>query len=170
MYTHPEWIVESFLSLVVCVPVYANVRGKIPNYPNLVDIQRRFNVHMMSIDVVWTLCAYWESSVTYCYSFVIKSTENKVFGETNYFSFPFVYNNFCRNGSVIANLTLTFASFDSSQFLMLQDSVEIEKSLGKLQLKDHNPYILNIGPGGLVLCHQAMFPSNFLDRHFQDSD
>ena len=47
---------------------------------------------------------------------------------------------------MVANLTLDFLSFDSFQFLILQDSVEVDKSLGKLQLTHHEPYIIGIGP------------------------
>ena len=53
-----------------------------------------------------------------------------------------------RNGSVIVNLTLDYLSFDSFQFLLLQDSVEVDQSLGKIRLNYHQPYIVGIGPEG----------------------
>ena len=65
--------------------------------------------------------------------------------------FSFNYDFFLvihRNGSVIVNLTLDFLSFDSFQFLLLQDSIEVDKSLGKIPLNQHQPYIIGIGPEG----------------------
>ena len=48
-----------------------------------------------------------------------------------------------RAGSVIANITVYFSSFDSYQFIYLQDSIEIENSLGKLSLNEwHGTYFL----------------------------
>ncbi|XP_066913417.1 uncharacterized protein [Clytia hemisphaerica] len=60
-----------------------------------------------------------------------------------------VLNN-VRNGSIIANTTLTFSSFDSFQFIIIQDSIEIENSIGKLDLTAASASGLqtmyNIGP------------------------
>jgi len=66
--------------------------------------------------------------------------------------------NFCfRNGSVVVNFTLTFSSFDSHQFITIQDSIEVEKTIDKMILlnpqnddNENNAYY-TIGPNGLLI-------------------
>ena len=60
---------------------------------------------------------------------------------------PFLHY-FTRNGSVVVNLTIEFTSFDSFQFIVLQDSVEVEYAINKLILKPNQAVKYKIGPNG----------------------
>jgi len=52
-----------------------------------------------------------------------------------------------RPGSVIANFTIYYSGFDSYQFVLLQDSIDVDHSIGKLDIMPY-PSQYAIGPNG----------------------
>ena len=56
---------------------------------------------------------------------------------------------FNRPGSVVANFTIYYSGFDSYQFVLLQDSIDVDHSIGKLELMPYPTQYL-IGPNGNI--------------------
>ena len=56
-----------------------------------------------------------------------------------------------RPGSVIANFTIYYNGFDSYQFVLLQDVIDVDKSIGKLDLMPY-PTSFQLGPNGEIRC------------------
>ena len=52
-----------------------------------------------------------------------------------------------RQGSVIANFTIWYQGFDSYQFVLLQDVIEVDRSINKLDLMPY-PTQFQLGPNG----------------------
>uniref|UniRef100_A0A7M5UJ08 Fibronectin type-III domain-containing protein n=1 Tax=Clytia hemisphaerica TaxID=252671 RepID=A0A7M5UJ08_9CNID len=64
-------------------------------------------------------------------------------------------------GSVVANFTIHYSGFDSYQFVLLQDSIDVDNSIGKLDLLPSNvqyeigPKVLNSGPSSITALPQS---------------
>ncbi|XP_066923996.1 uncharacterized protein [Clytia hemisphaerica] len=105
-------------------------------------------------DMVFSLMLPYQQDYSNKYSEAFRELETKIREQIrsayiDVFEENKIYNvilHSAKNGSVVVNLTIEFTSFDSFQFIVLQDSVEVEYAINKLILKPNQVVQYKIGP------------------------